>query len=59
MHDGSKYQDTKTHTLQIKDMEKSDNGSYKCLVKNDVGELLSEEADLVVSKLVINIIHNL
>ena len=53
MHDSIKYQDTKTHTLQINDVEKSDKGSYKCLVKNDVGELLSEEANLAVSKLVI------
>ena len=50
LHDGSKYQGTKTHTLHIKDVEK---GNYQCLVKNDVGEL-SEEADLAVSKLVQN-----
>ena len=53
LHGGSKYHGTKTHTLHIKDVKKSDKGSYQCLVKNNVGEL-SEEADLAVSKLVIN-----
>ena len=52
LHDGRKYRGTNTHTLRIKDVEKSDKGSYQCLVKNDVGEKLSEEADLAVSKLV-------
>ena len=55
LHDGSKYRGTKTHTLRIKDVEKSDRGSYQCLVKNDVGEELSEEAVLTVSKLVMNV----
>ena len=53
LHDGSKYQGTKTHTLHIKSVKKSDKGNYQCLVKNDVGEL-SGEADLAVSKLLIN-----
>ena len=52
LHDGSKYLDTKTHTLHIKDVDKSDKGSYQCLVKSDVGEKLSDKADLAVSKLV-------
>ena len=55
MHESSKYHGTKTNTLYIKDVEKSDKGSYQCIVKNDVGEL-SEEADLVVSKLVMKLI---
>ena len=55
MHEGSKYYGTKTHTLHIKDVEKSDKGNYQCLVKNDVGEL-SEEVDLAVSKLVVKLI---
>ena len=56
LHDGSKYQGTKTYTLHIKDVKKSDKGNYQCLVKNDVGGL-SEEADLAVSsKLVIKLI---
>ena len=56
MRDGNKYHDTKTDTLHIKDVEKSDKGSYQCLVKNDAGEVLSEEADLAVSMLVIKLI---
>ena len=50
LHDGSKCRGTKTHTLHIKDVEKDDKGGYQCLVKNDIGEKLSEEADLAVSK---------
>ena len=57
--DGSKYRDTKTHTLHIKDVEKSDKGSYQCLVKNDGGKELSEEADLAVSKFFRDFIDNL
>ena len=56
LHDGSKYRETKTHTLHIKDVKKSDKGNYQCLVKNDVGEL-SEEVDLAVSKLVMNVVE--
>ena len=59
LHDCSKYCGTKTHTLNIKDVEKSDKGSYQCLVKSDGGEELSEEADLTVSKLVRNVIDSL
>ena len=53
LHDGRKYRGTITHTLCIKDVEKSDKGSYQCLVKNGVGEMLSEDADLAVSKFVV------
>ena len=53
LHDSGKYRGTKTHTLRIKDVEKSDKGSYQCLVKNGVGEELSEEADLAVSEFVV------
>ena len=52
LHDGNKNQGTKTHTLCIKDVEMNDKGSYQCLVENDVGEELSEKANLVVSELV-------
>ena len=55
LHESSKYSGTKTHTLYIKDVEKSDKGSYQCIVKNDVGEL-SEEVDFAVSKLVMKLI---
>ena len=50
------YRGTKTDTLRIKDVQKSEKGSYQCLVSNDVGEKLSEEADLAVSKLVVKLI---
>ena len=55
MLDDRKYRGTKTDTLRIKDVENSEKGSYQCLVTNDVGEELSEEADLAVSKLVIEL----
>ena len=51
-----KYRGTKTDTLRIKDVHKSEKGIYQCLVSNHVGEELSEEADLLVSKLVIKLI---
>ena len=55
MHDASKYCGTKTHTLHIKDVEKSDKGSYQCLVKNDLGRELSGDAVLAVGKFVMNV----
>ena len=55
LRDGRKYHDTNTHTLHIIDVETNDNGSYQCLVKNDVRKELSEEADLAVGKLVMNV----
>ena len=58
LHEGHKYHGTKTYTLHIKDVKKSDKGTYQCLMKNAVGEL-SEEADLAVSKLVIKLILSL
>ena len=51
LHDGNKYCDTHTDTLHIVKVEKSDKGRYSCLVKNTVGEKLSDEAFLAVSKL--------
>ena len=56
LHDGSKYCGTTTHTLHIKHVEKSDKGSYQCLVYNDVEQETSEEADLAVSKFVVKLI---
>ena len=53
LHDGIKYYGTKTDTLGIKDVEKTDKGRYQCLVKNDDGEKVSNEAKLTVSKLVL------
>ena len=51
MRGGNKYCGTKTHTLHIKDVDKSDNGSYQCLVKNGVRKELSEVAGSVKSGL--------
>ena len=51
--DGGRYCDTNTDTLHIVDTEKGDKGRYRCLVMNDVGRKLSEEALLTVGKLVI------
>lgn len=56
LHDDSKYRGTKTDTLHIKEVEKSDKGCYQCLVKNHVREKFSEEAALTVSKLVSNVV---
>ena len=53
LHEGSKYHGTKTDTLQIKDVDESDEGSYQCLVKNAANEVLSKKAELAVSKLVV------
>ena len=57
LHDGSKYHGTKTYILRIKGVEKSDKGNYQCLVKNDVGEMLSNEAMLVVGKWVLRTLN--
>ena len=54
LHDGVKYCGTHSDTLRIKDVEKSDKGCYQCLMKNDDGETLSNEAKLTVSKWVLN-----
>ena len=51
LSDGVKYHGTDTDTLQISNLGKDDEGHYRCLVKNDVGMELSDEALLSVSKL--------
>ena len=53
LSDSDKYQGTKTHTLRILAVEESDEAHYSCLVKNDVGELLSDPALLRISKFLI------
>ena len=54
MSDDSKYHYTDTDTLHIVKLEKTDSKScYRCLVKNEKEEKLSEQAVLTVSKLVI------
>ena len=51
--DDDRYCDTNTDTLRIVEVEKGDKGRYRCLVKNDIGRELSDEALLTVSKLVV------
>ena len=53
LSDCDKYQGTKTHTLRIVAVEEIDEAHYRCLVKNDVGELLSDPAPLRASKFLV------
>ena len=53
LRDNYKYWGTKTHILWIVAVEESDKAHYSCLVKNDVGELLSDPAVLRVSKFLV------
>ena len=46
-----KYWGVHTDTLYIVAVEGSDEGDYRCLVKNDVGRLFSDEALLSFGKL--------
>ena len=48
LHDGGRYCDTDTDTLHIVKVEMSDEGRYRCIVKN---HLRSDEASLTVSEL--------
>ena len=47
----AKYRGVYTDTLRIVAVEGSDEGDYRCLVKNDVGRLFSNEALLSFGKL--------
>ena len=49
--DGVKYWGVNTDTLYIVAAEGSDEGDYRCLVENDVGELFSDKALLSFGKL--------
>ena len=51
LHDDSRYCDTDTDTLKIVEVNKSDKGRYRCLVKNAVGNKCSDEVLLTVGKL--------
>ena len=53
LYDGGRYCDTDTDTLRIVEVEMSDEGRYRCIVKNDKGKMPSNEASLTVSKLMI------
>ena len=50
LDDGDRYCGTHTNRLHILEVEMSDKGRYRCLVKSLVGEKLSDEAFLTVSK---------
>ena len=49
VHNDRDYSGTDTNTLSIRHVKKSDEGCYRCSVKNEVG-ILSEEAQLSVCK---------
>ena len=51
LSDGDKYWGVNTDTLDIVAVERSDEGDYRCLVKNRVGKLFSDEAHLSFGKL--------
>jgi len=51
LHDDHRIRGTDTNTLSIQSVQKSDNGGYRCLVKNAVGSKLSSESELSVCKL--------
>ena len=53
LHDSGKCRGTRTHTLRIKDVNKSDKGCYQCFIRNDDGEEMSNEAELTVSKCIL------
>ena len=55
--DGGRCRGTSTDTLRILEVKKGDKGRYRCLVKNEVEEMYSDEALLAVSKLVISVFH--
>ena len=52
MHNDRDYSGTDTNTLSIQHVKKSDEGCYRCLVKNEFKKdgILSEEAQLSVCK---------
>ena len=53
LSDNKKYRGTKTHTLIILKVKEIDEAHYRCFVKNEVGELLSDPAPLTVSKFLV------
>ena len=52
-----RHHGTDTDTLRIVKVKKGDSkASYRCSVKNEIGEEFSDEAVLTVSKLVVNVV---
>ena len=52
LSDGEKYCGMKTDTLSILAVKGDDEGDYRCFLKNDVGQLFSDEGLLSLGKLV-------
>ena len=52
MHNDNNYSGTDTNTLSIRHVKKSDEGHYRCLVRNEVKKdgIPSKEAQLSVCK---------
>ena len=46
----ARHCNTDTNTLSIAEVEKDDEGVYRCLVENDVGKEFSVDALLTISK---------
>ena len=53
LSDGDKYWGVNTNILRIVKLEKGDKGCYKCLVKNKIETMFSNEALLSVGELLI------
>ena len=51
LSDGDKYQGVHTNVLHIAKVDKGDGGGYRCLVKNNVKRMFSDEALLSACKL--------
>ena len=55
LSDSDKYHGVHMNILHIAKVNKSDRGGYRCLVKNDVERMFSNEALLSASKLLVAI----
>ena len=51
-----RYCNTDTNTLSIVEVEKDNEGLYRCLVVNDVGRQFSAEVLLTISKYIVHVI---
>ena len=55
LSDDDRHYGTGTDTLHIVMVEKGDKARYRCHVKNEIGREFSDEAILIVSKLIISL----
>ena len=53
LSDNDNYRGTKTHSLRIVAVEESNEAQYSCFVKNNAGEMLSDQALLRISKFLV------